>query len=104
MTRRLRQFYVARNNGREHHIPEMLLQLLKNLICQTQTGIIHSQQEALYLKRGAKTSLDDADSIDKLRDALKCEILRLNRDDDGIGCRQGIDRITPSEGLQSIKI
>ena len=51
----------------------MLLQLLKNLICQTQTGIIHSQQEALYLKRGAKTSLDDADSIDKLRDALSAK-------------------------------
>ena len=68
----------------------MAFQLLVNLICKTQAGIVHSQQEALYLQRGIEAALYNTYGIEQLTDAFKSEILGLYRDYNRVGGREGV--------------
>ena len=68
----------------------MAFQLLVNLICKTQAGIVHREQEALYLQRGIEAALYNTYGIEQLTDAFKSEILGLYRDYNRVGGREGV--------------
>ena len=91
MARSLAETRVARNNGGEHYIAKVALELLIDLVGKSQTCVIHSEQEALDVETAIKLRLDDANGVEQLADALKCEVLGLNGDNHTVGCCQGIN-------------
>ena len=82
MTRSLTQFHIALNYGLEHQSLEVTLHLIENLVCQTQTGIEHREEETFNLQFRVQFRFDYLDSIQQLADAFQCKILTLHRDDD----------------------
>ena len=63
---------------------------LVDLVGQTQTAVVHGQQEAFYLQFGIQLALDDADGVEQLGDTLQGKVLTLHGDDDRIGGRQRV--------------
>lgn len=59
----------------------MSLQLFINLIGESQTRIIHCQQETFDFKMRVELRLYDADGVEQFADAFKGKILSLDRDD-----------------------
>ena len=112
MTGSFAQLHVALNNRLEHQRLKMSSHLLVNLVCQTQTAVVHRQEEALYLQFRIQLRFDNLDCVQQLADTLQREILTLHRDDDRVGSREMTESaavseltvISPSEGEQSIKI
>ena len=70
----------------------MALHLFVHLIAQTQTVVVHREQEAFDLQGRIQLRLDDLDRIQQFSDALQRKELALYRDDDAVAGRQGIDR------------
>ena len=95
---RLADAGVARDDRVEDHVAEVALQLLINLVGEPETGVIHGEQEALDAQAGIELGLDDADGVEQLADALQCEILGLDRNDDAVGRGQGVDRDQAQRG------
>ena len=69
----------------------MSLQLLVDLVCQTQACVIHGEEESLDLECRIEARLDDAYGVEQLGDALEGEILGLDRDYHRVGGGEGID-------------
>ena len=96
VTRTLAQFDVTLDDGLEHQLLEMTFHLVVDLVGQTQTTVVHRQQESLDLQLRIQFALDDLDGVQELADTFECEVLTLYRDDDGVGCRQCVDSRLPS--------
>ena len=92
MRRSLREFHVTLDDGLEHQFLEVTFHLVVNLVGQTQTGIVHREQETLDFQFRVQFALDNLDGIEKFRDTLQCKILTLHGDNHRVGCRQCIDR------------
>ena len=86
--RTLRQFDVTLDDGLEDQLLEVALYLVINLVGQTQTGVLHRQQETFNLELRIQLSLDNLDGVQQLRDTLQCEILTLYGNNDRVCCRQ----------------
>ena len=91
MARRLAQADVAGYDGVEYHFGEVPLELFVDLVGQTQTCVVHGEQEAFDLKTGIEPAFDDADSVEELADAFEGEIFGLYGYYHRVGGRKGID-------------
>ena len=91
MTRSFAKTYVAWNHRVKHHIAEIALKFFINLIGQTQTRVVHCQQEPFDLKIGIEARFDDTDGVHQFAYAFESKIFGLHRYDNGVcGC-QGVD-------------
>ena len=93
----LAELHVALNDGLEHKLLEVSFHLVVYLIGQSESAVVHCQQEALNLERRVELALDNLDGIEQLGDAFECKVLALHGYDDRVGR-------SPSEGLQSMSI
>ena len=91
MTGTLGEFYVTLDDGFEYQFLEVALHLIVDLVSQSQTTVVHRQQETFNLQLRVQFVLDDLDGVQQFADTLKGEVLTLYRDDDGVGSCQGID-------------
>ncbi len=62
-----------------------------NLLCEVGPLIEHGNQDPFNFKVRVSLTADLADRFDQLRNALECEILTLDRDQDAIGRDKGVD-------------
>ena len=85
------QFDVALYHRLEYQFLEVALYLVVYLAGQTQTVVVHREQESLYLKFRIQLALDDLDGVEQFADALYCEVLALYRDDDTVGSSECVD-------------
>ena len=76
----------------------MALHLVVYLVCQTQTLVVHRQQETLNLQLRVQTFLHNLDGAQQLRDTLQCKIFTLHGDDDAVGGCQRIHRDEAQRG------
>lgn len=51
MARGFAQFYIALNHGFEHQFLKMSAYLIVYLVCKSQSGVIHCEQEAFDFER-----------------------------------------------------
>ncbi len=87
----LAQTYISWYHGVEHHFGEVAFELLINLVCQTQTRIVHGEQKAFNLQGRIKPRFNNADCIEELAYTLEGKVLGLNRDNHRVGGREGVD-------------
>ena len=97
-TRRLAQLNIALYDRVEDKLPEMLLDLLVHLICQSQTAVVHGEEKALELQRRVEAALDDTYRVEELRDPLQCKLLALHGNDHRMASDQSIDRDDAERG------
>ena len=77
---------------------EVLLHLGVDLVGQTQTAVVHRQQEALDHERGIEAVLHQADGVEQFADALQREVFALHGDDDAVGRRESVHRDDAQRG------
>ena len=76
----------------EDHVLEMLPQVGGDLRMDARASVEHRDDEAFDIQGRIQAALDDADRLEQLAQALEREEFRLDRDHDGIRCRQAVDR------------
>ena len=86
-----RELDVAVDDRLEDQFLEVALHLVLDLIGQTQTGIVHRQQETFDGECRIQFLLDNLDGIQQLGDSFERKILTLDRDNHGVRCGQRID-------------
>lgn len=69
----------------------MLFQFFINLVAQSQTGVVHGEQETFDFEVGVEPRLDELDGVEQLADAFEGEIFGLYGYDDRVGCRERVD-------------
>src|SRR5215469_12680894 len=84
--------HVARNDALKHLCTEEASQVGGDLTRQSRALIVHRQQDALDLEIGIQGSADAHESVEELGDALKRQVLTLDRNQHGICRDQGIQR------------
>ncbi len=81
---------IALDDCLEYEFAEVALHLFVDLVCQSQTTIIHSQEEALNLEAGIHACLDYLYGVEQLADAFQSEVLSFDCDDDTVSFGQGV--------------
>src|SRR3989338_5176636 len=79
-TWRFAQFGVAVNNGIEYQILKMSFHLVHNLVSQTQTCIVHCENNSFNFKVRIQSSLNNFNCIQQFTQTFKSKIFTLNRD------------------------
>ncbi len=79
----------------------MALDLVVNLLRKIKAGVVHRQEEALYLQGRVKLALDDLDGVKQLCYTLKGEILALHRHNHGVG---GCERVDGDEAKRGAAV
>ena len=62
------------------------------MVGQTQTAVVHGQEESLDFQLRVELALDDLDGVEELADALQGKVFALYGDDDRVGSRERVDR------------
>ena len=90
VARSLAQARVARNHGVEHHVAEMRLQLLIDLVGKAKSRVVHGEEESLNLQVAVQLRLDNSYGVEQLADAFEGKILSLHWNNHRVGGREGI--------------
>ena len=92
MTGSLRQLHVALDDRLKYQFLEVAFHLVVYLACQTQTTVVHREQESLNLELRVQFALDNPYCVKEFADAFQSEILALHRYYHRVGSRKGIHR------------
>jgi hypothetical protein len=92
MARRLADFHVSGDDGPEHLFLEVAGHLAHHLVGQVGPLVEHGEQDSADLQGGVQPGLDLADRLDQEAQALKGEILALERDQDEFGRHEPVYR------------
>ena len=82
MTGRFGELHVALHHRFEHQFLEVAFHLIVDLVGQSQTAVVHREEEAFDFQFGVESHLDHANRVEQLRDTLEREIFALHGDDD----------------------
>ena len=91
MTGRFGQGDIPGDNDLEHWAGEMGLNLLNYLIRQAISIVVHRQHDPFDLKSGVGRATHQRNGADQLAQPLQRIIFALDRDQDRVGRRQGIE-------------
>lgn len=92
---------ITLDHGMEDHITEVLANLVHNLVCVAESGVVHSKEETLNRELRVESVLDDHDSVEEFCDAVESEVLALDRDYDRVGGCEAVDS-DESEGRSTV--
>src|ERR1017187_4575443 len=92
MARRLRQPNVPRHRRGAQLLPKEFFQLGNHLLRQIRALIQHGQHHAFDFKSRIQLHPNALDCIQELADAFQSKIFRLHRNQDRVGCHQGVQR------------
>ena len=71
---------------------------------QVRPGVGHRQHDAVDGQAWIQVVADEIDGGEQLGQSLECVVLTLERDQDGVGRREGFTVSSPSDGGQSMKM
>src|ERR1051326_8205746 len=89
---RLGEANAAGNHGLEHFVLEKLLQVGRDLLGEVVPVVEHRQQNPSDFQRVLEAFADPVDRVPQLGHAFQREKLALDRDQDGVGRHQGVQR------------
>src|SRR5262245_18997495 len=92
MTGRLREPDVPRDDRLEDLTGKEPLKLVTDLERKTSPSIEHREQDAHDVETGVQPLTDELDGLDQVRQTFERVELALHRNEDLVGCCQGIDR------------
>ena len=92
MAGRFSEPYIPRDNGLEHLLLEVVLDLFLNLLGELRTQVKHGQDNTKDLDIRIELLLNDIDGLDELSQTFESILLTLDGNDDLIRCSQCIDR------------
>ena len=84
--------YASRNDSLKYYLSKILLYFFNNLVRKRRTTVIHGHKDTEYIEFSIQTTLYKLHRLKKLCYTLKGVVLALNRNEETISCRQGIDR------------
>lgn len=85
------EFDVALDDGFEDEFAEVAFYFFVDLVGQSESAVVHGEQEAFYFEAWVHACFDDFDGVEQFADAFEGEVFALHGDDDAIGCGEGID-------------
>lgn len=85
------QSNVSRYDRLKHLIFEVVFHFLGHLAREVVSAVEHGEQDSFDLQFWIEGLFDQADRFEKLAQTFHSIIFALERDDDGMGCRQRID-------------
>src|SRR5262245_47442141 len=91
-TWRFRKPHISRDQALKYLGAKKASQIRCDLPGEARSLVVHSQQNALNLQARVQSAADAHQCIQKLGYALESQIFALNRNQDGIGSDQGIQR------------
>lgn len=104
MTGSLRQFHVALDDRLKYQFLEVAFHLVVYLACQTQTTVVHCEQESLNLELRVQFALDNPYSVKEFADAFKAKYSHCTGIITESAAVRAFTVISPSDGEQSIRI
>ena len=87
----LAELHVALNDGLEHKFLEVAFHFVVYLIGQSETAVVHCQQEAFDFERWVQLALYNLNCIEQLGYSFKSEVLALHGYDYRVGCCECVD-------------
>src|SRR5690606_12784463 len=87
-----RQTDVAGNDGAEHGLAEVGLELVGDLLGKAVARIIHGAHDALGAKARIARARDRGNGLRQCREPFEGVVLALHGNEDPLGCHQGIER------------
>ena len=118
VARALAQFHVSLYDCLEHELLEMAFHLVVYLVGESETAVIHRQQESFYLQFLVQFAFYYLNGVQQFADAFEREVFALHRNQHAVGRHEGVHRgvaqrrgtvdedevISPKDGLQSISM
>ena len=89
---RLAQADVARDDGVEHELREVLAHLPLDVAREPGAAVVHREDHPEHGQARVQLTLDQRERVEQLRKALECEVFGLDRDDDAVGRHERVDR------------
>ncbi len=83
---------VAWDRGLAHEVAEEAAQLGGNGLREVGAFVEHGEDDAFDGEGAIELDPDAVDRVEQLGDAFEGEVLGLHRDEDGVGCDQGVER------------
>ena len=85
------EFSIAVDKGIENHLFEMLTHILHHLAGQTETVIVHCDEQSFDGEFGIEASLHNAHGVQQLAETLEGEVFALDGNNHRVGSREGIN-------------
>ena len=82
---------VAWDNCLEHLIFEMAFHFMGDLVGEIVPAIEHGEENSFDLQLWIESLFNQANRFEKLPQSFHGIVFTLERDHDGVGCRQGVD-------------
>mmetsp|Transcript_647 Transcript_647/g.1346 ORF Transcript_647/g.1346 Transcript_647/m.1346 type:complete len:319 (-) Transcript_647:392-1348(-) len=89
---RLGQAHIAGDDGVEHLVAEVGLELVADLLLQRDARVEHHAQQADDLQVRVQVGVDLLDGVDQVGQAFEGEVLALHRHDHAVGAAQAVER------------
>ena len=70
VTRCFGELHIALDDGLEYEFLEMSFYFIVNLVGQTETGVVHREQESFYFKSGVQFFLYNLDGVEQFADTF----------------------------------